>query len=313
MASWSDISLSDVRDALAAQLPRESGGGGAEEVGGGYWVRDVAVDARSALICSWEDGEEKTWVADVTREDDGEFRLAVKETWTEVEEVYVPVRQAVGRGWLRPGPGSRMLYEVTREGTNAVTALQTSDLLKYVTMTVGQSDANVAETDVAETEAEEQVAAASSEYVVTKAVEEKRYTFGPLYAPDRLDAHGEYTDAETLEEAVWDYVRGSAEQGRRLRLQHGDFGDVTVAEWVSIVAWPYESEITVSVPGEAEKAAETKTVTLPAGTVYMGVIWDEEVWPLVKSGKIAGFSLGGRAVRVREKSGIPTEKMGGEE
>jgi len=29
---------------------------------------------------------------------------------------------------------------------------------------------------------------------------ELRYTLGPLYAPDRKDAHGDFTEAETLQQ-----------------------------------------------------------------------------------------------------------------
>jgi hypothetical protein len=43
----------------------------------------------------------------------------------------------------------------------------------------------------------------------------------------------------------------------------------------------------------------TKSVTLPAGTVYAGVQWSHAVWPDVKAGKIRGYSMCGRAVRVR--------------
>ncbi len=37
---------------------------------------------------------------------------------------------------------------------------------------------------------------------------------------------------------------------------------------------------------------------MPAGTVYMGVIWDDAAWQLVKQGKLGGLSLGGKAIRV---------------
>lgn len=130
------------------------------------------------------------------------------------------------------------------------------------------------------------------EYQVTKSVEEDRYTFGPLYAPMRKDAHGEYTDAETLQKAVWEYVRESSEEGRRINLQHDDSGNATCGEWLEIVAWPYETTIKVRVPGEDERE-----LTMPAGTVYLGVKWDEPAWELVKSRQLTGYSLGGRAVR----------------
>ena len=138
-------------------------------------------------------------------------------------------------------------------------------------------------------------AQAPLEYAVTKAVDEQRYTLGPLYAPDRKDAHGEYVDPDTLQKAVWDYVRQSSEGGRRLNLQHGDLGEITVGEWVEVMAWPYEHTIKVSTAG-----GEERELSMPAGTVYLGAVWDADAWPLVKAGKVGGWSLGGKAVRVKE-------------
>jgi hypothetical protein len=47
----------------------------------------------------------------------------------------------------------------------------------------------------------------------------------------------------------------------------------------------------------ADPTLRPRQLTMSAGTVHMGVIWDEDAWPLVKAGKINGYSLGGRAVR----------------
>jgi len=48
----------------------------------------------------------------------------------------------------------------------------------------------------------------------------------------------------------------------------------------------------------ATTGAERK-VSLPAGSVFAEVLWDEAAWPLVKAVKIRGYSMGGRALRVR--------------
>lgn len=133
---------------------------------------------------------------------------------------------------------------------------------------------------------------AEVEYHIEKADGEKRYTLGPLYAPNRKDAHGDWVEADVLQEAVWDYVRMSSDEGRALRLQHGD-GTIVVGEWVEVMAWPYEHTITITKAGE-----EPRELTMPAGTVYMGVQWSQEAWPLVKEGKLGGLSLGGRAIKV---------------
>lgn len=144
------------------------------------------------------------------------------------------------------------------------------------------------------------------EYVAKSQNEEKRYTFGPLYAPDRVDAHGDHVDADDLQEAVWGYVRESAAKGRRLNLQHEDSGWSTCAEWVEIVSWPYETTVKLRVPGEEERE-----LVMPANTVYMGVVWDKGVWEDVKAGRIGGLSMGGRAVRVStDASETPRDHMG---
>ena len=132
-----------------------------------------------------------------------------------------------------------------------------------------------------------------------------RYTMGPLYAPNRKDAHGEYVEPEVLQKAVHDYVRESASEGRRLWLQHGDSGPVTVGEWVEVTTWPYDHTIKLRTHPDGEE----REVEMPAGTVYMGIVWDEDAWPLVKAGKLGGLSLGGRAVRVASP-GIELPDMG---
>lgn len=120
-----------------------------------------------------------------------------------------------------------------------------------------------------------------------KEAREYRFTLGPVYAPDRLDAHDEYTTEPELFRAMIDYA---LKTDRRLRLQH----DVTktCATIIGALPWPYDHEVSLEVPGKG-----LRKVKLPAGTWYMGVVWDAEYWPLVKAGKIAGFSIGGRATR----------------
>lgn len=113
---------------------------------------------------------------------------------------------------------------------------------------------------------------------------ENRYTFAPIYAPNLKDAHDEFVDDVTLEKAVWGYVR---RDDRTLYLQHSE---QRAGEWVNIVTWPFSVDTEITLP-----TGEVKKVTFPKGTSFMGVVWDEHVWPLVKRGEIRGYSLGGRA------------------
>jgi hypothetical protein len=126
-------------------------------------------------------------------------------------------------------------------------------------------------------------------YEVTKSNDEKRYTLGVMYVPGVRDSDNEYANADELQRACWDFVRKGS---KRVRDTHTatEIGDL-----VELISWPFPTEAEMST-GDG-KVVKRK---LPAGTVYAGVVWDEKVWPLVKSGKLRGYSMGGKAVRVRD-------------
>jgi starvation-inducible DNA-binding protein len=117
-------------------------------------------------------------------------------------------------------------------------------------------------------------------------VEEERYTFSPWYVPDSLDAHGEWTDPKEVQHAFWKYL---ANEDRDIRLQHNT--DIVAGRWVEGATWPYEVEVEVKHPeGEVE-------YKFPAGTPFLGIIWEPWAWELIKSGEIRGLSIGGTAQR----------------
>lgn len=123
---------------------------------------------------------------------------------------------------------------------------------------------------------------------MTKAVETEepeRYTLGPMYVPDQLDAHGDWTDSKELQKSVWDYHdKGDF----RIRLQHNT--EIVAGRCVELLSWPYE----VTVP--LTKADGTVTeYTYPPGTPFMGTIWEEWAWELIQAGKLNGYSIGGKA------------------
>lgn len=127
---------------------------------------------------------------------------------------------------------------------------------------------------------------------------DKQYTFGVMYQSSNdpknpeLDAHNEFVMADVMQEAQWDYVR----QGdRRLYLQHGVAGIIPIGEWVDLVTWPFEVEAEFATPTMGKTT--TRKSTIPANSVWMGVLWSDEGWKLVKAGKIRGFSMGGWAKR----------------
>ena len=135
---------------------------------------------------------------------------------------------------------------------------------------------------------EKEVAKEQVSTLFSKADNERRFTLGPMYIPNRLDAHNEWTDPDELQKAVWDYMRKG---DRRIRLQHNK--DVVAGEALEVMAWPYEVEVPMMM-----KDASTQPVTFPANTVFLGVQWEPWAWELVKSDKLRGYSIGGRAQRL---------------
>jgi hypothetical protein len=128
--------------------------------------------------------------------------------------------------------------------------------------------------------------------------DDKKFTLGPLYIPNLLDAHSEWTDEEELQKAVWEYVRSG---DRNIRLQHNR--DVVAGEWVEMMTFPYELKIPVK-----KSNGDDGEFTYPANTVFMGVLWKDWAWELVKSGKLRGYSIGGKAKRVGADLPDETEK-----
>ena len=109
-----------------------------------------------------------------------------------------------------------------------------------------------------------------------------------MYIPYTMDAHNEWTDDEELQQAVWKYVQSG---DRRIRLQHNR--DVVAGEWVEIMTFPYETEVSMmkSDGGEEQR-------NFPKNTVFLGVIWEDWAWDKIKNGEIRGYSIGGKAERM---------------
>jgi hypothetical protein len=171
---------------------------------------------------------------------------------------------------------------IVEEIKNAPTGTQMSPVNEWV---YDEYDDIIAAFERVESRA---VAKSIGSYELNKSDGEKRYTLGAMYIPDRVDAHGEWTDGEELQRAVWDYVRSN---DRRIRLQHNR--DIVAGEWVEVMAFPYE----LSVPMTTISGVPINH-TYPANTVFLGVVWEPWAWELVKEGKILGYSIGGKAERL---------------
>lgn len=117
----------------------------------------------------------------------------------------------------------------------------------------------------------------------------RRFTLGPLYVPDFMDAHGEWTDADELQHAVWKWVQSG---NRTIYLQHDR--EVRAGEWVEVMTMPQPWKVNM-MDGSGNSVG---TVTYPTGTVFLGVIWDEEPWQQILNGELRGYSIGGFSDRV---------------
>ena len=109
-------------------------------------------------------------------------------------------------------------------------------------------------------------------------------------------SHTECPSAHELLRAGWGYVRNG---DRDVYLLHQlTSGEVLKAgEWVDIFSWPnsVETELLVSVTEAGFSQMRKRSAVVPAESVWMGVVWEDWAWDLVKSGTVRGFSLGARS------------------
>jgi hypothetical protein len=130
---------------------------------------------------------------------------------------------------------------------------------------------------------------ADVQLALTKAAPERRYALGVLYMPNKLDAHREWSTADDLHDALWDFARHG---DKKLRKQHGS---EIIGEVVEAFVWPFDHDADlIQADGSLRKAE------LPAGTAYIGAIFTPQGWAEVKDGRRTGFSMGGSTVRLKE-------------
>lgn len=121
---------------------------------------------------------------------------------------------------------------------------------------------------------------------VVKASAERRYTLGVAYPANRpdvgraADGFRDFAGPDVLEDAAWSFMR----KGAAIGLHHADgtegHGQVVESYVYRGPDWPQPNGYVVK-----------------AGDWLLGVVWDAETWPLVKSGHIQGFSPQGAARR----------------
>lgn len=273
----------ELQEDVAAALPKDDNGYSK------FSVMDVSRDGTKALVCSWDGGEDDHYVIPITVHGEGNGEdvvvLAPESSWIPVEREFVVSK------------AGRVL-----SAKNLKLVQDAADALAALAQAAAREEAS-ADEEMAKALEDEGV-----EYITMakKKTDPMRYTFGPLYAPARKDAHGDWIEDETLHKAVHDFVRESSDHGREINLQHGDEGEVVAGEWVEVAHWPYEHTIVLKQADGTEQEVE-----MPAGTIYMGVVWQPEFWDETKNRPkgLEGLSLGGRGVRVA--SGDATMKSMG--
>jgi len=168
-------------------------------------------------------------------------------------------------------------------------------------LSVSVTDGMVACHDVIEDELEARqksvqlVKSMSGSLPVSKA-EENRFTLGPVYVPGFEDAHGEFTDEDTLQKALWGWMKAD---DRTIYLQHSE---KAAGEMVEMLTWPMPIETELQVPNEG-----VTKYAFPANTPFMGVIWEPWAWEMVKAGELRGYSIGGTSQRM--EADLPTAAL----
>jgi hypothetical protein len=112
---------------------------------------------------------------------------------------------------------------------------------------------------------------------------EERYVLGIAYPADRVDGHGEYMTATTVQKAAWDYLRKG-----QIGLHHADG---TVGHANIVESYIYRG------PDWTQQAADGSQQVVKSGDWLVGAVFDEPTWADVKSGKFNGWSIQGLASR----------------
>jgi site-specific DNA-adenine methylase/SAM-dependent methyltransferase len=189
---------------------------------------------------------------------------------------YAPLEQGGERQWLFTRPADQTPYAATHDFADVVSELARKGQ-KYLfwPKDTGDLSEGMLAVDV------QKEAKKLTKYSVVKQEEERRYTLGIAYPAEKVDAHGDYTTPQELEEAAWTYLKKVQEGRASVGLMHqsGTSGAGTVVESYIYRGPDWE------VNGQVVKA----------GDWLLGVIWNEKAWELIKKGYITGYSIQGLA------------------
>lgn len=111
--------------------------------------------------------------------------------------------------------------------------------------------------------------------------DDKRFAGGVVYEPEKVDSQGDSASAEEIQKACHGFMEDLAEGRVGAWLMHKE------------AAGPRIKIVECAIAHDAFRMGNQQ---IPKGSWYMVMkIYDDEIWKLVKSGRLSGFSMGGRA------------------
>jgi len=120
---------------------------------------------------------------------------------------------------------------------------------------------------------------------ILKIDKKKHLVGGVVYEPDAIDSQGDYTDAEEIEKAIERFMEKYSKDPKRIRVNHKG-----QAYYFPIIEC-FQPETDIKKGGK----------TIKAGSWWLMVkVTDNSIWQLIESGKLTGFSMGGRASEAKQ-------------
>ena len=133
-------------------------------------------------------------------------------------------------------------------------------------------------------------------YDVLQKNEEKRLMTGPVLIPDNVDLQDDIISSPEIEKAAHGYMVKLAFKDDPEFLKALGFGVVDKAGETGFQHMDFSRKMAVVETYVAPVDFEMNGRLITKGTWVMTMkVFDDEVWALVKTGKITGFSIGGRA------------------
>lgn len=140
---------------------------------------------------------------------------------------------------------------------------------------------------------------------VTKIDEELRIVKGPVLRPGIRDRQGSTVSEKVIREAAHEFMIRYREGETGSGFMHKDFENrhrrfQIVESYVLDVEYVVPRTERSLVDGAVPEAG-SEDIVIPAGSWIMAVkVNDDDVWKMVKSGTVKGFSIGGTARQVPE-------------